>query len=119
MPWWIWLLLALFMLAMVVSGVVYACLHGYRAFKDVAKLGERTAKRIEAMGKPLPQNNENEAPFFTRPLRMLQIVMRMPMPESLRGMKRSEAVMLNSGHNGVIVTIDPTILRNHDPSSSP
>ena len=42
MPWWIWLLLALFMLAMVVSGVVYACLHGYRAFKDVAKLGERT-----------------------------------------------------------------------------
>ena len=109
MPWWIWLLLALFMLAMVVSGVVYACLHGYRAFKDVAKLGERTAKRIEAMGKPLPQNNENEAPFFTR----------MPMPESLRGMKRSEAVMLNSGHNGVIVTIDPTILRNHDPSSSP
>ena len=61
MPWWIWLLLALFMLAMVVSGVVYACLHGYRAFKDVAKLGERTAKRIEAMGKPLPQNNENEA----------------------------------------------------------
>ena len=69
MPWWIWLLLALFMLAMVVSGVVYACLHGYRAFKDVAKLGERTAKRIEAMGKPLPQNNENEAPFFTRPLK--------------------------------------------------
>ena len=62
MPWWIWLLLALFMLAMVVSGVVYA-------FKDVAKLGERTAKRIEAMGKPLPQNNENEAPFFTRPLK--------------------------------------------------
>ena len=57
MPWWIWLLLALFMLAMVVSGVVYACLHGYRAFKDVAK------------GKPLPQNNENEAPFFTRPLK--------------------------------------------------
>ena len=31
--------------------------------------GERTAKRIEAMGKPLPQNNENEAPFFTRPLK--------------------------------------------------
>ena len=91
MPWWIWLLLALFMLAMVVSGVVYACLHGYRAFKDVAKLGERTAKRIEAMGKPLPQNNENEAPFFTRPLKDAADRYADAMPESLRGMKRSEA----------------------------
>ena len=38
------------------------------AFKDVAKLGERAAKRIDAMGKPLTQQDENDAPFFTRPL---------------------------------------------------
>lgn len=69
MPWWIWLLLALFMLAMVVSGVVYACLHGYRAFKDVAKLGERTANESRRWANHCPQNNENEAPFFTRPLK--------------------------------------------------
>ena len=68
MPWWVWLALALFMLVMVVSGIVYACLHGYHAFKDVAKLGERAAKRIDAMGKPLTQQDENDAPFFTRPL---------------------------------------------------
>lgn len=68
MPWWVWLALALFMLVMVVSGIVYACLHGYHAFKDVAKLGERAAKRIDAMGKPLPCQNENDTPFFTRPL---------------------------------------------------
>ena len=69
MPWWIWLLLALFMLAMVVSGVVYACLHGYRAFKDVAKLGERTAKRIRRWAKTIAPKQREEAPFFTRPLK--------------------------------------------------
>ena len=68
MPGGVWLALALFMLVMVVSGIVYACLHGYHAFKDVAKLGERAAKRIDAMGKPLTQQDENDAPFFTRPL---------------------------------------------------
>ena len=60
MPWWVWLVLVLFMLVMIVSGIVYACLHGYHAFKDMAKLGECAAKRIDAKGKPLP--------FFTRPL---------------------------------------------------
>ena len=54
MPWWVWLVLVLFMLVMIVSGIVYACLHGYHAFKDMAKLGECAAKRIDAMGKPLP-----------------------------------------------------------------
>ena len=31
MPWWIWLILALFMLAMIVAGLNYAALHGLRA----------------------------------------------------------------------------------------
>ena len=36
MPWWIWLLLALFMLSMIVAGCIYVVLHGYHAFKDIA-----------------------------------------------------------------------------------
>ena len=32
MPWWIWLILSLFMLAMIVAGIAYAALHGFRAF---------------------------------------------------------------------------------------
>ena len=28
MPWWIWLILALFMLAMIVAGLIYAALMG-------------------------------------------------------------------------------------------
>ena len=59
MPWWIWLLLALFMLAMVVSGVVYACLHGYRAFKDVAKLGGTDGKTNRGDGQTIaPKQRE-------------------------------------------------------------
>ena len=68
MPWWVWLVLVLFMLMMIVSWIDYACLHGYHAFKEVAKLGECAAKRIDAMGKQFPRQNENDTPFFTRPL---------------------------------------------------
>ena len=68
MPWWIWLVLVLFMLALLVVGGVYACIHGYRALKDVSKLGGRVFRRFEAMSKPLPQVEENTAPFFTKPL---------------------------------------------------
>ena len=39
MPWWIWLILALFMLAMIVAGLIYAALHGLRALKDMSDIG--------------------------------------------------------------------------------
>ena len=39
MPWWIWLILALFMLAMIVAGLIYAALHGIRALKDMSDIG--------------------------------------------------------------------------------
>ena len=84
MPWWGWLALVLFMLVMIVSGIVYACLHGYHAFKDMAKLGERAAKRIDAMGKP--------------------------MLKSSKGVSRIAIAMPNSGRNGVILMIDLTKL---------
>ena len=38
MPWWIWLILALFMLAMIVAGLIYAALHGLRALKDMSDI---------------------------------------------------------------------------------
>ena len=56
MPWWIWLVLVLFMLTMLVGGGAYACIRGYMS------------KRFEAMSEPLPQPKENTSPFFTRPL---------------------------------------------------
>ena len=49
MPWWIWLVLVLFMLTMLVGGGAYACIRGYHAFKDAIKVGGRMSKRFEAM----------------------------------------------------------------------
>ena len=69
MPWWIWLLLALFMLSMIVAGCIYVVLHGYHAFKDIAQVGSRAGERFAAMGDTLPVEQANSAPFFTRPLR--------------------------------------------------
>lgn len=37
MPWWIWLVLVLFMLTMLVGGGAYACIRGYHAFKMPSK----------------------------------------------------------------------------------
>mgnify|MGYP001405668031 CR=1 FL=1 len=50
MPWWIWLILALFMLAMIVAGLIYAALHGIRALKDMSDIGGQLAERVAAMG---------------------------------------------------------------------
>ncbi|ETY71563.1 hypothetical protein [Bifidobacterium moukalabense] len=68
MPWWIWLLLVLFMLAMIVAGCIYVVLHGYHAFKDIAQVGGRVGERFGAMQNTLPEEEANSAPFFTRPL---------------------------------------------------
>ncbi len=35
MPWWIWLILVLFMLAMMVGGGAYACSRGYHALSKM------------------------------------------------------------------------------------
>ena len=61
MPWWIWLVLVLFMLTMLVGGGAYACIRGYHAFKDAIKVGGRMSKRFEAMSEPLPQPLEDAA----------------------------------------------------------
>lgn len=52
MPWWIWLILALFMLAMIVAGLIYAALHGIRALKDMSDIGGQLGERVAAMGSP-------------------------------------------------------------------
>lgn len=49
MPWWIWLILSLFMLAMIVAGIAYAALHGFRALNGIAEIGGR-------LGKPSPSS---------------------------------------------------------------
>ena len=53
MPWWIWLILSLFMLAMIVAGIAYAALHGFRALNGIAEIGSRLGKPLSASRSPL------------------------------------------------------------------
>lgn len=74
MPWWIWLLLVLFMLAMLIIGGIYAFIHGMRALNSVsataAQVGERFLRLGEQSGERDGNSDqgESEAPLFTQPL---------------------------------------------------
>jgi hypothetical protein len=68
MPWWIWLILALFMLAMIVAGIVYAGLHGLHALRNISEIGGRIGERVAAMGSEDQSEDAIEPPLFTQPL---------------------------------------------------
>lgn len=71
MPWWIWLILSLFMLAMIVAGIAYAALHGFRALNGVAEIGSRLGKPLSELA-DVPQGADVREPLapptFTQPL---------------------------------------------------
>ncbi|KAB8295461.1 hypothetical protein [Bifidobacterium avesanii] len=68
MPWWIWLLLVLFMLVMLIAGVVYAGLRAVAALHAVAGVGEKVSAPLAAMGEQRPQPRQEQAPPFVEPL---------------------------------------------------
>lgn len=69
MPWWIWLILALFILAMFVAGVVYAIVHGIRAMKTVSPVGRQVSERLDAMARKDDSTDEGpQRAIFTEPL---------------------------------------------------
>ncbi|PJM79960.1 hypothetical protein [Bifidobacterium scaligerum] len=72
MPWWIWLVLALFMLTMITVGLVYAGIHGAHSLKDMAHTGERVGERISAMAENELSDQGHEAPIFVQPLSVAQ-----------------------------------------------
>lgn len=72
MPWWIWPILVLFMLAMIAAGLVYAGLHGFHAVQDIAEIGGRLGERVSKMGEPGDSTEESEPPLFTQPLNVAQ-----------------------------------------------
>ncbi|MBT1175386.1 hypothetical protein JS530_07740 [Bifidobacterium sp. LC6] len=72
MPWWIWLVLALFMLAMIIAGIVYAGVHGMHALKDVGGIGEQMGQKLAAMGEPDDSADRTEPVTFTQPLSVAQ-----------------------------------------------
>ncbi|MBT1181213.1 hypothetical protein JS531_04345 [Bifidobacterium sp. CP2] len=69
MPWWIWLLLTLFMIAMIVLGLVYAFRRAVAALHTVSETGSAIGERFAAMSDIDETEDEAEAPIFTLPLR--------------------------------------------------
>ena len=66
MPWWIWLCLALFMVAMIAAGLAYVVVHALRGVRAVGSTGERIGAIIATMSDDdVPSM---PTPGFTRPL---------------------------------------------------
>lgn len=65
MPWWIWLILALFMVAMLVAGVAYVLVHGLRALHGLGELGARFGEVTSRLGDSVEASDPG-APMFTR-----------------------------------------------------
>lgn len=72
MPWWVWLVLALFMLGMIIAGLVYAGIHGMRALRDASEVGGRLGERFASMGQPDDAVRSQEPITFTQPLSVAQ-----------------------------------------------
>ncbi len=73
MPWWIWLLLVLFMLAMLIIGGIYAFMHGMRALRGVSATAAQVGERVLRLGEQTGErgvSGECEAPLFTQPLKV-------------------------------------------------
>ncbi|RSX53817.1 hypothetical protein D2E25_0123 [Bifidobacterium goeldii] len=70
MPWWIWLLLALFMLTMIVIGCVYVVMRGVKALHVIGDVGARMGRSLDAMSQSDTSEQHSEPPLFTQPLRI-------------------------------------------------
>lgn len=68
MPWWIWLVLAVFMLVMIVAGLAYAALHLWRGVRKVSSTGAAIGERLASFQDTAPESAGPEPPLFTQPL---------------------------------------------------
>lgn len=72
MPWWIWLILALFMLVMIAAGLAFVVWRGICAAKDVQHIGSRIGKRLAQLSDAQTEGQPPEPPLFTQPLSAAQ-----------------------------------------------
>lgn len=70
MPWWVWVALALFMLAMLVAGLVYVAIHAARGVRSAGRVTTAMGERLAAMGEPDPagERRHDTTPIYTLPL---------------------------------------------------
>ena len=69
MPWWIWVIITLFMLCMIACGTVFAIRNAFRIFENSSSFLEKVSSCFER----LQDNNDSLAndtsPLFTRPIK--------------------------------------------------
>ena len=66
MTWWMWVLLAVIMIAALALGIAYAVIHAIRAAKSVARVSAQISEHTEPMSDPA-DTAALQAPSFTRP----------------------------------------------------
>lgn len=69
MPGWIWIVLVVFMVAILVIGCAYAIMHAVAAGKVVSAMSEEVSRHMPDLddGKRTA-SDEDQAPFFTQPI---------------------------------------------------
>ncbi|RSX56032.1 prolyl aminopeptidase [Bifidobacterium dolichotidis] len=70
MPWWIWLVLAAFWLAMLVIGCIYAIRKAIHAARLASALGNQVAKRAAVLQDHDDTEEATEPAIFTQPLQV-------------------------------------------------
>ncbi len=71
MPGWIWILLVIFMLAMLIGGAVYAIRHAMAASRSIGRVSEdlnRHMPQPPAAGQSQATTDKTEGPAFALPL---------------------------------------------------
>lgn len=68
MPWWIWLILAIFMLIMIGAGIAYALIHGVRAMRSISDTGTQISALFARLDDPEQDEATLQRPIFTEPL---------------------------------------------------
>ena len=68
MPGWIWVILVIFLFAMLIIGTIYVVRHAIAALRTVGTVGDRVDEVMSHISDGRPQTGE-EQPIFTQPLR--------------------------------------------------
>lgn len=69
MPWWVWLLITLFMLCMIVLGIFLVVVSLLRIVKNCSALSSKISSKFEHLNTCENSVEVNRDPLFTRPLK--------------------------------------------------
>lgn len=70
MPWWIWLVLVVFMILVLALGAWYVFVHAMSAMRIVSRTGAQVMDRVNALSDSGDSSHSQaEPPIFTLPLR--------------------------------------------------